>query len=97
MLPEIFGGTWPPILPVAMPPVERWRCAHFTTLDGATLNAAATTLMLSPEASRAKARSRKSIERGCAMPESFRFDRAIESETQASGNPPSIQLNVTPL
>jgi hypothetical protein len=50
-------------------PVERWRCDHFTTLDGAILKAAATILTLLPKPSRAKARSRKSIERGLAMPE----------------------------
>ncbi len=49
------------------PPVARRRCDHFTTLDGATLRASATSRTVWPASSRAIARSRISIERGFVM------------------------------
>ena len=45
----------------------RLRCDHFTTLEGATLSASATSRTVSPRSSRAIARSRISIERGLVM------------------------------
>ena len=55
------------ILPGAALPVVRLRCDHVTTLDGAILKAPAALRTVSPASSRAIARSRISIERGCVM------------------------------
>ena len=63
----ILGGTCPPSLPGTTLPVRRNRSDHFTTLDGATLSAAATDRTLSPAASRAIARTRKSIDKGLVI------------------------------
>ena len=65
--PEIFRGRLPPDLPGAQLPVLRRRCDHFTTLDGATSNAAATSRTVCPRSRRSIARSRRSIEIGLAI------------------------------
>ena len=46
--PEIFRGRLPPGLPGVQLPVMRRRCDHFTTLDGSTSNAAASSRTAGP-------------------------------------------------
>jgi len=53
---------WPPNLPGGTLPAWRNRCDRFDTQDGLIRNAAATSRIVSPEETRAVARSRRSIE-----------------------------------
>jgi hypothetical protein len=53
---------WPPICPADTLPVARRRPDHFETHEGLIRNAAATTRIVSPAATRAIARSRRSFE-----------------------------------
>jgi hypothetical protein len=55
-------GLWPPNLPGGTLPAWRNRCDRFDTQDGLIRNAAATSRIVSPEETRAVARSRRSIE-----------------------------------
>jgi len=55
--PDRTRGLWPPNLPA-----WRNRCDRFDTQDGLIRNAAATTRIVSPEETRAIARSRRSFE-----------------------------------
>lgn len=77
-------------------PVARSRSDHFTTLDGATLNAAATARTLSPAASRDIARVRKSIDKGLVISADLRTSTQIESENYRLVNPVPIQPSVIP-
>ena len=56
------GRRYPPIFAGLTEPVRRARSAHFTTLDGATANRAATLRQLSPDCIAETARSLRSFE-----------------------------------
>ena len=66
--PTILRGRRPPTFAGAKLPVARKRCDHFTTLEGATSSAAATWRTLCPDATRAIARARKSIDIARVIP-----------------------------
>jgi hypothetical protein len=84
-------------LPGATLPVARSRCDHFTTLDGATLSAAATARTLSPAARRDIARTRKSIDKALVIAAALQSSTQIESENQPHVNPLPIQPSFIPL
>lgn len=86
-----------PIFAGAQLPVARWRCDHFTTEDTATPSAAATVRVLSPRASRAIARLRRSIDNGPAMPAGLHPGQHDESEFDPLVNPRPIQIRMIPL
>jgi hypothetical protein len=60
--PAKTSRRFPPIGFAAALPVWRWRCDHRTTLETLTPNSTATDRQLSPAATRAATRSRRSNE-----------------------------------
>jgi hypothetical protein len=90
-------GACPPVLPGAALPVTRRRCDHFTTPDGATLNASATARTVSPASSRAIARARMSIERGFVMRARLHIPASAMNQKSQPEEIPAIHSSSIPL
>jgi hypothetical protein len=84
-------------LPGAALPVARCRPDQRTTVAALMLNTAATERTLSPNITRAIARSRKSIEYGLVIAAASQSGQQLESDNHAKGNPLPIHGNVIPL
>lgn len=91
-------GLYPPILDGATLPVSRCRRTHLIALLSETSNRAAAPRADIPSVNTAATtRSRRSIDKGFAIPAGLLPSQQGESYLNPLGNPPASQTNVIPL